>query len=101
MGVVVALLVEAADSQSPAAVLVPAYGLHVAGLHRDDRRAHLAHHVVAQVLALKAVASGHAEVVEVAVGETLGNGENAFRPYFVTQIVSGSPGAPPVTPEGR
>lgn len=72
--VVIALAVKAADAQPPAAVLVPADGFHVAGLHGDDGGSHLAHHVVAQVLAFEAVASGDAEIVKVAVWVILRNG---------------------------
>ena len=36
--VIVAFFVKAADADTPAAVLVPAEGFHIAGFHGDDRR---------------------------------------------------------------
>ena len=45
--------------------------------------------------------STHKDCLLYTSGKPLAMGEKAFRPYLVTQIVSGSPGAPPVTPEGR
>ena len=83
MGVIVVpLLVKAADSQPPAAVLVPAHGLHVAGFHGDHRGSHLPHEVVAQMLAAETVAPGYAEVVEITVRKALGDGGKCLQPVF-------------------
>ena len=83
MGVVIIpFFIEAADADAPAAVLVPAQGLHGAGFHGDDGSSHLAHHVVAQMAALVAVGAGNAEVVIVAVWEVSGDGGKGLEPVF-------------------
>ena len=74
MGVIiVAFFIKAADSDPPAAVLIPAQRLDRAALHRDDRGADRAHHVVAQVLALKSIGPAVAEIVALAVGVAFGD----------------------------
>ena len=83
MGVIVIpLFVKAADTNAPAAVLVPAQGFDGSRLHGDDRRAHLPHHVMAQVLSGVAVGTRSAEIVVVAVREIPGNGRESFEAVF-------------------
>src|SRR5699024_1422176 len=77
--VVITLLVKAAQSQPPASVLVPSYGLHIAGFYRNDGGSHLSHHVMAQVLAFKTVAAGGSEIVVVAVGKGFGDGGESLQ----------------------
>lgn len=45
--VIIAFAIEAADANTPAPILVPAKGFHIAGLYCDDGRTNLAHHVMA------------------------------------------------------
>ncbi len=79
MGVIVVpQAVKAAYTHPPASVLVPAQGLHHPGLHRDDRRAHSGHHVVAQVAAAVAILPADPEVVIIAVRKGFGNGRIGF-----------------------
>ncbi len=74
MGIVVIPLgVEAPDADAPSAVLVPAEGLHNAGLHRNHRRSGGRHHVVPQVGPREAVGPGRAEIVVLLVGKPLRN----------------------------
>ena len=75
MGVIiVAAAVKAADAHPPAAVSVPAHGLHHAALHRHDRRSQGAHQVVAQVLPPESKRTRHAEIVTVTVAVPRRNG---------------------------
>ncbi len=76
--IVVAFTVKASDADPPAAVLVPAESLHVAGFHTYDGCADLPHHVMPKVGTLIAIASGGAKVVIVAVFKTLGNRGKGF-----------------------
>ena len=76
--IVVAFSVKAADTQPPAAVLVPADGFYISGLHGDYGGSDLAHHIVAQMLALIAVGTGDAEVIIVLIGKSLGNGREGL-----------------------
>ena len=96
MGViVVAFVVKAAYSQPPSAILVPAQGFHIAGFHGNHRSPHLAHHVVAQVLTLEAIAAGHAEVVKIAVGKSFGDGGKCLESVFCHPDRGGISGGSP------
>ena len=83
MGVIVGpFLVEAADADSPASVLVPAQGFHIAGFHRNNGSSRLPQHIVAQMLPAVAVGAGNAKVIVVGVGEIFGNGKEGFQAVF-------------------
>ena len=76
--VIIPFPVVGADANPPAAVLVPAQGLHGARLHGDDGRAEAAHHVVTQMAAAEAVAPGGPEIVAVGVPVAGGDGREGF-----------------------
>ena len=76
--VVVTLFIKAADSDAPAAVLIPAKGFHVTGLHGDDGYTDLAHHVVSQVGTLIAIAPGRSKIIIIAVVKTPCNRGKGF-----------------------
>src|SRR5690606_3849215 len=81
MGVVViTLAVAAAYPYPPSAVLVPAERFHRPAFHRDNRGAHRAHHVVAEVPALEAVRPAGPEIVVVVVVKTFRNRRERFYP---------------------
>ena len=83
MGVViVTFLIQAADPNPPAAIGVPANGFHIAGLYGDNGGSYLPHHVMAQVLALKAIASCCPEIIIIIVGKALGDGRKGFQAVF-------------------
>ena len=68
MGIIIVTpVVVGADAHPPAAVLVPAQGLHPARLHRHNGGPQGTHQVIAQMLAGKAVASAHPKIIAVAV----------------------------------
>ena len=48
--IIISFFIKASDSQTPASVLVPADGLHIAGFDRHNRSPCLSHHVMAQML---------------------------------------------------
>ena len=83
--IIVALTVEGTNADPPAAVAVPAHGLHRAALHRHNGGAQTAHQVVAQVLSAKSKGTGHAEIIAVAVAIACRNGRKGF------QTVGGQP----------
>ena len=80
--VIVPLAVEAADPDAPAAVLVPADRLDIAGFYSDDRRSDGAHHIMSEMMPAIAVAAGGTEIVEVAVIVAAGDRRERLQPVF-------------------
>ena len=80
--IIISLLVKASDPDTPAAVLIPAKGLHIAGLHGNHRGSHLSHHVMSQMGPGVAVASRRAEVIGIRIGKGGRNGRKGFKPVF-------------------
>lgn len=81
MGVVViSLLIEAADADAPAAVLIPAQGFHRAAFDGDYRTSHGGHKVVSQMAAAVAVAAAGSEIVKILVVKAVGDGRKGLEP---------------------
>ena len=76
--IVVAFSVKGTDTHPPAAIAVPAHGLHHAPFHRHDGGAQGAHQIVSQVLALEAEGTGGTKIVAMAVAVTGGDGRKGF-----------------------
>ena len=69
--IIVALSIQAADADSPAAVLIPAKGFHITGLDTDYRGPGLTHHVMSQMSALISVTPAHPEIIVMGIFESL------------------------------
>ena len=80
MGVIIiSLMVKAADSDPPPAVFVPAQSLHISGLHGNNRRSHLPHHIMSQMGPGIAVASRRAEIIGIRIGKGCCNGGKSLQ----------------------
>ena len=90
--IIVALGVEGTDADAPAAIAVPAHGLHHAPFHGYDGGSLTTHQVVAQVFAPEAEGPGHAEIIAVAVAVTRRDGRKglqAIRPHPLSLLFDG------------
>ena len=76
--VIVALIIKAADTNAPAAVLVPAQGFHSAGLDSNDRYTDEPHHVMAQMPSFISVASSRPEIIIMSIIKSSRNGAITF-----------------------
>jgi hypothetical protein len=86
--IIIPLPIKAADTDPPAAVLVPAESLHITGLHGNDRGADLAHHIMSEMLPLEAIASGYPKIIEVAVGIILGDRKISLKTIFLLPLLA-------------
>ena len=78
--VIIPPVVQRTDSHPPAAILIPAHGLHGPRLYGHNGCPQGTHQVIAQMLPGKAIASPYAEVVTMAVAVAGGNGRKGLEP---------------------
>ena len=79
MGVVIiALIIEAADPDAPAAVLIPAQGFYSAAFYGDHRTSHGGHKIVSQMTAAVAIASAGPEVIKIFVVKAVSDGREGL-----------------------
>ena len=77
--IIVSFTIKGANSNPPTAIAVPAHGLYHAPLHRHNGGAQGAHHIMAQVLALKAEGAADPEVIAMPVAIPGGNGRKSLQ----------------------
>lgn len=81
MGVVIiALIIEAADPDAPATILIPPESFYSAAFYGDHRTSHGGHKIVPQMPAAVAIASAGPEVIKILVVKAVSDGRKGLEP---------------------